>query len=381
MKKIAIVYPELGYAGTDAVAVNMIEALKDLYDVSLITTSCPNLNALNNFFGTCLDRQVKIKVLPITRFLGNSSRARLLKLHMLMRYCQIHKREYDLFISGYGEMDFGVPGIQYIHFPDIDCEAKLVIDRKFYKKSFLRKTYQVICRIVSGYSLNRVRKNLTLANSFWTKNIVDGFYGINSKVIYPPVPNDIDKVKWQNKAIGFVFIGRISPDKRPLEIIQALKKVREKRLDVHVHILGNTGLDKKYVNAIEEEARMNPSWVFYEGKVSRNKLISIVASHRYGISGKKFEHFGIAIAEMVRAGNIVFVNDDGGQVEIVGKNEDLIYHSDDDAVMKIVKIIGDEKLQAESLEKLRKTEILYSKDNFISQIRGIVRKFFKDENN
>jgi glycosyltransferase involved in cell wall biosynthesis len=378
-KRVAILYPEIGYAGTDAVVVSILEALKDSYDVNLITTTEPNLKSLNDFFGTNLDSRIKIKTFPFFKHLKNSTCLRLLKLHLLMRYCKINQKKYDLFLSAYGEMDFGTTGIQYVHFPDIDCEAKIVINRSFYRKSLSRKAYQLICRIISGYSLNRIKENLTLANSFWTKKIVDKTYNISSKVVYPPVLNDFNETDWQNKENGFVFIGRISPDKRPFEVIKILEKVRKRGLNIHVHILGNTGLDQEYIKKVERAAKENSSWIFYDGKVTREKLTSIVSSHKYGISGKKFEHFGIAIAEMVKAGCITFVNNDGGQVDIVNQEELLIYNSDEEAVEKIIHILENEDQQRNVRKMLKVQSKKYSKENFISEINASVEDFFKNQ--
>ena len=48
-----------------------------------------------------------------------------------------------------------------------------------------------------------------------------------------------------------------------------------------------------------------------------------MAQHRYGIHTMENEHFGIGVAEMVRAGCIPFVHDSGGPVEIVGGRSEL----------------------------------------------------------
>ena len=61
-----------------------------------------------------------------------------------------------------------------------------------------------------------------------------------------------------------------------------------------------------------------------------------MATHRYGIHGMREEHFGMAPAEMARAGCIVWVPRGGGQMEIVGREPVLMYDSEDDAVEKIV---------------------------------------------
>jgi len=377
MKKIAIVNPELGYAGPDAVAIWMIEALKNKYDLTLITTVSPNLNKLNKFFNSSLDDKIKVKQIYLPKFLRNTSRTRLLKLHLLMRYCKKHKDNYDLFISSYGEMDFGKKGIQYIHYPEVNTEAKLVLKSNFYKESLRRKIYQKLGFMISRYSKENVKSNLTFVNSQWTKEVVDKLYEIESRVVYPPVQDDFEKIDWNDKKDGFVFIGRISPDKRPLEMIKVLKKIREQGYDIHIHILGNEGLDKSYVERVKQEGKKN-EWVLYEGKVSRAKLRNIVSHHKYGVSGKKYEHFGIAIAEMINAGCIVFVNDNGGQIEIIGKNEDLIFHSDEDLVNKIIRVLNDKSFQDALQEGLLIQRKKYTNEDFMNDIRRIVRHFLKE---
>jgi len=379
MKNVFVVSPELGYGGTDAVAVSILDALKDDHAVEFISTRKPDFKALNEFFKSSIDNKISVRKISVPFLFESSSRARLLKQHLLMRYCKRNKNKAGLFISSYGEMDFGVRGIQYIHFPEVVCEAKFVLNSFFYKRSPVRSFYQYVCKLVSGYSDNNVKSNLTLVNSQWTKKIVDKLYGIDSIVVYPPVLEDCTEVSWRDKKNGFIFIGRISPDKRPLDCIKIIKKIREKGVDTHIHIIGNSGLDGAYVNAVKKESELNPSWVFYEGKVSRDRLRELISSHKYGINGKKFEHFGIAIAEMACAGNIVFVNDDGGQVEIVGKNEALIYHSEDDAVNKIEAVLKSDNLQQSLLGSLKQSGALYSKESFVRQIRGIVERFLESK--
>ena len=53
------------------------------------------------------------------------------------------------------------------------------------------------------------------------------------------------------------------------------------------------------------------------------------------------EHFGMAPAEMARAGCIVWVPRGGGQMEIVGREPALMYESDDEAVEKISATLGE----------------------------------------
>jgi hypothetical protein len=117
----------------------------------------------------------------------------------------------------------------------------------------------------------------------------------------------------------------------------------------------------------------NSSWVSLEINLPREQLVKLVAKHKYGIHGMRNEHFGIAVAEMVKAGNIVFVPNDGGQVEIVN-DQRLIYKSEEEAVKKIVSVLRDKNAQADIRHRLAERSQLFSTTHFMEQIREIVER-------
>lgn len=117
------------------------------------------------------------------------------------------------------------------------------------------------------------------------------------------------------------------------------------------------------------------SWVFLNENLSREELMALVSKHRYGIHGMPDEHFGVAVAEMVKAGCIVFVPHRGGQVEIAGKDERLVYGGEDEAVSKIVRIMNNPEEQTSLRSYLGSRKELFSAERFMNQIREIVRQF------
>jgi hypothetical protein len=52
--KIGVAHPRLGRGGSEARAMWAMQALKDDYDVSLITAGEVNLKELNSFYGSSL---------------------------------------------------------------------------------------------------------------------------------------------------------------------------------------------------------------------------------------------------------------------------------------------------------------------------------------
>jgi glycosyltransferase involved in cell wall biosynthesis len=84
------------------------------------------------------------------------------------------------------------------------------------------------------------------------------------------------------------------------------------------------------------------------------------------------EHFGIAVAEMVRAGCVVFVPDGGGQVEIVGQEDRLRYTSAADAVAKILQVMRDPDAQAALRGRLAARKDLFGAERFVRRVQEIV---------
>jgi len=98
----------------------------------------------------------------------------------------------------------------------------------------------------------------------------------------------------------------------------------------------------------------------------------LLTHHRYGIHACH-DAFGIAVAEMVDAGCIVFVPEGGGQVEIVNHPE-LIFADDADAVDKILAVLASEAKQ----ESLRTHLVDMSQRFSATTFMGIMRRTVAD---
>jgi glycosyltransferase involved in cell wall biosynthesis len=122
-------------------------------------------------------------------------------------------------------------------------------------------------------------------------------------------------------------------------------------------------------------ARENAPWVLLHENLSRDELVQLVSNHRYGIHANVDEHFGIAVAEMIKAGCIVFVHNSGGQVEIVGGDERLAYQTKDEAAQKIMRVIDNPNEQDSLRNYLHSRKGLFSAETFMRQIREIVSGF------
>jgi glycosyltransferase involved in cell wall biosynthesis len=106
---------------------------------------------------------------------------------------------------------------------------------------------------------------------------------------------------------------------------------------------------------------------------AREALVRLLARQRYGIHAMLDEHFGIAVAEMVRAGCIVFVSQDGGPREIVGDEPRRLFASIPDAIRKVRAVIDDPALQGTLRAHLARRGTLFSAERFVRELRAIVR--------
>jgi glycosyltransferase involved in cell wall biosynthesis len=157
-------------------------------------------------------------------------------------------------------------------------------------------------------------------------------------------------------------------------VIEVLRRVRQRGNDVHLHILG--GGDTAYVESLRDLQAKNRDWVFLEGWVGGAEKARMVTGHRFGISGRKNEPFGIAVAEMVKAGCIVFVPNGGGQVEIVD-HPSLVFDDEDEAVDKICSVLEDTSLRPDLRAHLAQGMDKFSVEAFQEGVRQTVKEFFE----
>jgi len=372
-------------SGASAVAAWILEALINDYQVSLLTWKPPDFEEINRILGTSLSSSIITvhSINPVLRKIRDldPDPESFQKLAYLMRVCRKISKDYDVIISADNELDFGRRGILYLHYPYLHGKLRSDIDRL----PWHRKLRDVLLNgqyrpwmLISGFSLDRMKNNLILVNSEWTGDRVREFYGIETKTVYPPVAGDFPDEAWENKENGFVCIGRICPGKKFHTIIEILSTVKSKIPDVRLHIIGALSTrreDREYHRQLTKLIRENFSWVFLHENLPRRELVRLVSKHRYGIHANVDEHFGIAVAEMLKAGCIVFTHNSGGQVEIVGRDEQLLYRDKEEAVEKIIRVIDNPEKQTSIRSCLDSRRELFSAEKFMNQIREIVRQF------
>jgi glycosyltransferase involved in cell wall biosynthesis len=380
LKKIAIAHPQIQLGGgSEARPLWLAEALKRKYQVDLITLGKINLENLNKAYGTNIQSD-EINIISLSIPAPLRHRFDALRGYRLHRFCRKHSNEYAAMISTYNVMDFGKPGIQFIADFSFDNSIRDLFYRHtyrakaaFYKKSLIRSIYMKFSFLLSGISRKGWMNNLTISNSKWSQAILKKNYGLDSIVIYPPLPDDIPESAWDKKKDDFVVMGRISPEKQVDRVISILKRIRNQGFHIRLHICGRID-DWHYGNHIKELVLENKDWITWHGLLVGKRKDDILSSCKYGMSACQYEAFGIATAEMIKSGAIVWVPNSGGQMEIVS-HPMLIYHDDHDAVQKIIQIISNEKAQSDIRHHLKNQKILFSKDIFLSKSLHLIDIF------
>ena len=236
--------------------------------------------------------------------------------------------------------------------------------------------YYAIADRIADFSLDRLKANFTLVNSDWTGERVSTFLGIETRTLYPPVVDPAPAVPWSERRNAFLAVGRISPEKEYERVMRILARVREHAPDITLTIIGTRDRHAgRYFRSLTSLAASLGSWIDFRDNLARDEVQALMVSGRYGIHGMREEHFGMAPAEMARAGAIVWVPRGGGQMEIVGREPALMYESDDDAVQKISATLASASEQQRLREGLAIVSEQFSTTNFMQQVRTIVNDF------
>ena len=380
--KIAVTFPRLGFGGSEHVCLSIVEALQRDFRVTLVTGSARGsaveLEQLNRFCESAVDAErVEILTIPIPALVWGRFAA--LRSAFFERRCRPLARNFALMLSSYGPVDFGVPGIQYIHDPSFNAERLQELRRgssgvreAFYRDSVPRRAYLQLSHLLRGGDSAGVKRNLTLTNSRWTGARIENALGIKPVVVYPPVRAEFPAVPWEQRRDGFICVGRWTREKRMERVIRIVAKVREKGFKVDLHMMGNRG-DRNYFRELQQAASESGGWITVHDGIASPEKAALIAGNKFGISGRPNEPFGIAVAEMVKAGCITFVPNGGGQTEIVD-HPLLAFDDEEDAARKICTVLASESLQQTLRTHLDTAAQRFSAAEFMRSIREIVQE-------
>lgn len=357
-----------------------LQALRDEFDVTFATYVEPDLPAINRAFGTDLApgdfrlrlapawRQQFLDALPIGGALLSSSLA--------ANWAREVDREqpHDAVVYTQNEANLGrTGGVQYIHYPGFYLPRPEIEMRWFHRVPGTLSMYRWICFRVGQLTQEAVRNNISLANSRFVAGKIREVHGVESLIVYPPVPGEFPSRPWHSRRNAAVCVGRIHPTKRwemAADIVAEVRKAGGQ--DVGLTLIGHID-DPAYAARLQSRAAESGGWFRILPNLTRDQLREEVANHRYGIHTMEDEHFGIAPAEIQQAGCILFVHASGGPMEIVGNDPRQMFRTIDEAASKMAAVLTREPLQEELLAAGESRKNLNSPKRFCEAMLEIVR--------
>jgi len=376
--RVLVVQPSLQPpGGGNAVAASILQALAGAHDITVCSWRPVELKAVNAYYGTTLRPDDATWLpMPATLRLFESIPLPLvlLKSSLLFRRAKQLVSDFDVVVCGHNETDFGAKTLQYIHYPSRLRPRPRVDLRWYHAWTGGLSTYYALCDWIADFRAPRVVDAMTLANSSWIAERMVQLYGKEARprVVPPPVAMAPSPLCWDQRGDEFVCIGRIAPEKELERVIGILAQVRQSCPALRLHIIGSRG-PGRYVRKIKRLAGEAGDWVRLHFDVSRPELVRLIHQARYAIHGMSEEHFGIAPAEALLGGCVVFVPDGGGQVDIVGPENDLRFRTDEDAVAKIITVVESPREQERLREYLGTRRALFTREVFEATIRDLVQ--------
>ena len=192
--------------------------------------------------------------------------------------------------------------------------------------------------------------------------------GLPAATLHPPVPVPGAGLPWDEREDVVLCVARMSPEKRLVEAVGIVRRLRERGHDLRLAICGLSA-DPAYRRCLERTVAAAGDWAELDLDLPREALVARMARARYGLHTMIDEHFGIAVAELVRMGCLTFVHGTGGAREIVAEPR-LCFASDDEAVEQIARCLTDPDL-AETLHlHLARRATLYGTERFVEGLQA-----------
>jgi glycosyltransferase involved in cell wall biosynthesis len=256
--------------------------------------------------------------------------------------------------------------LAYLPRPDIEM-------RWYHRIPGLLGAYRGFCQRLSRGSNAGLRRNLSLANSAFVAGKIKDVHGVESRVLYPPVPGDFPDIPWERRRAAAVAVGRMHCCKRWEMAVEIVDLVRREGLDLSLTLIAHRD-DPEYGQRMAALAASRP-WFRILSDLSREQLAWEVAQHRYGLHTMENEHFGIAVAELLRAGCIPFVHDSGGPVEIVGGRAELRFPDATAGARAVASAMRDPARQEGLRQFLAGRRNLFSAEEFCDSLRRLAGEF------
>jgi glycosyltransferase involved in cell wall biosynthesis len=214
------------------------------------------------------------------------------------------------------------------------------------------------------------RVDYFVTNSNFIAQKIKKYYQRDAKVIYPPVDTDFFNLgkESSDKEKYFLVVSRFLPYKKIDLVIEAFKKN-----GINLKIVGD-GPQKKYLKKISHSSKN----IFFEGSVSQEKLRAFYQNAQ-ALIFPQVEDFGIVAAEAIACGAPVLAYKKGGALEIVEKGISGMFFDEQtpESINECIEKFFQTKFDK---EKIRKSALKFSEENFLKNIKNFVEKIYENRN-
>jgi len=286
--------------------------------------------------------------------------------------------------------------IEYIHFPfhalkfekgDVPEEyreafERYLADARMYHKKYGKGWWKYYFKLWLKLYGRVARDNpfetadLVMANSRYIARLVKMLWGGDALVLNPPVKvRDFEpygKKPYEERDDAVVMIGRISPEKRIEDAIDAVALTKTKPT---LRVVGGLiPLTMPYKESLEKRAKEKGVRVEFYPNVSREELVKIATSSKVFVHSTIGEHFGIAVVEGLAAGCPVIVHRSGGPYEDITDygNYGLSFDSIEELAEHIDKLLTEPKLWRVYHEKSLSRAPFFSEQEFAAKLLKVV---------
>ncbi len=382
-KKVLVFYRHFGFTlgGGEYLPLTFISELQKSCDVILALNWTSHFERAVRLFGIRIDleRLKLVQVMP--KWYHGTNNGILLSFY---RFCRLKRlaKEADVCISLANIMDFGKPAHHFLITIDLGDEAF-----QDYIKSHARSKKVPLAKRIRLFLMNRCLRPLLgmrtkksiicdsrehiYPNSIFAENLLRGFYGsFNCKVFYPPTVFEFLRKDVPRDSYLVVYLGRISPAKRIVDIIEIVDRARIlSGVDIRLSLAGHLG-SAQFKKALSQLTG-GKEWIVFPGEVYGEEKERFLLSGSFAIHAMREEAFGISITEYLKAGIIPIVPDAGGSMEVVD-NPSLTYHDKEDAARILTRLLQDESFRLAQRKLCAERAKFFSMESYMERQKKVL---------
>lgn len=372
--KIIVGHKYWGRGGAEVAAMWVLEAIRGFHSVHLITRGGFDIPELNRLSGTSISKDdLRILRPPLV---SGFRRFGVLWAGLYERAVRKIAQPYDLCITLSGVEDWGRPAVHFLS----DVVWNEALTKTFGGSSYRyagsgaglwKRAYVLMGRIAAGRSgRDPTQHDSFVANSNWTAIMSRRYCRREPVVVYPAVAGLACPRAWQDRDDRIVILGRLSREKRIEDAVSIAGGLRGLGHSIQLHVVGEPD-DPVYAREVNCLLQASAGFVVRHGVLRGARKYEMLSGCRYGLSTCRREAFGIATVEMMKAGLVPFVPEEGAQAEVVTE-PNLIFNGVPDAVQKIHAVLRDPVMQSHLHSKVQARASAFSPERFQSEVRSVI---------